>query len=697
MKSFESIEEGEGIKPWELIGQGREAYVSCVVPEGWDYEIVRGVQVPIPPAGYVPNPSSPKDLIFIGIDKKNKEEEDFYWVRNGLPKDYDQRRNDEIAKQREDETYVDPYLEEFRQASWIRRLSGCWFANGPNGDPVYITGLHYYYLEWCYIAAQENNGYPSFRSSDRRTFLFIEHCVKNPKSFGVLFLTKRRAGKTQQASAFGLEGVSRKRYANLGIQSKSSEDAEKVVFKDAVMRMFSRLPDFFQPVHDPKRSVNSKNTFSFKPAVGDKNSWQKNNYLGGWIEWRSSLETAFDGTKLFRYIGDEVFKTPVDVDIYERWNVVKYCLLVNGVIYGKAMITSTVEEIEGSVDTYMKFWKDSDHLNPENNGRTKTGLYRILLPGDEARNYDRYGDFDKEKNRSEILQEREIYRTDPNVYNSIVRKDPLTAEEAFRFVSRESIFNTIKISDQIDTIVWRIDELLEWGNYIWIEHMKEVKWSPSERGKWVRLKNYQHPDHCLTNLEGPPYDPMKLTGDAKFAIGVDPYSHGKTEAGKGSNGVIFVKAKHDPLDPDNSDMIVAMYASRPKDVDIFHDDVLITGFVYGCKILFENQKMGIAEYFAEHSASKMLLKVGSNTNPGIAATKKTLLTLVSLIETYIENSCQKIYYLDLLRDIANFKIEDTQDYDYAMAFGYCLLADSRILARKNKNESVKMIDIGDLF
>jgi hypothetical protein len=683
-------------KDWSLCGQGHESYISCPLPDDWSYEIIQGVQCAIPPVGYVLMPGT-SDLIYIGIDKKNKEEDDFYWIRNGLPDNYEEKRAEEIIKKGEEENYADPELEAFRQAAWIRRISGCWFANGPKGEPVYISGNHYFYLEWCFIAAEENNGYPSFRETDRRLFLFLEHCVQNPNSYGILLLTKRRNGKTQASASFGLNRVTRKKYANLGIQSKTAEDAEKVVFKDAVMRMFQRMPHFFQPIHDFRRAANAKNTFVFKPAQGDIKAIQEKKFLGGWIEWRSSSETAFDGTKLSAYIGDEIFKTPVEVDIYSRWNIVKYCLINNGQIFGKAMLTSTVEEIEGAIDVYTKFWRDSDHLYAKGNGKSKTGLFRFFIPGDEARNYDKYGYTDKTKNRSEILQEREMFKTDVQVYNSIVRKDPLSVDEAFRFVSRESLFNTIKISDQLDAIAWREDELLERGNLIWTEHMKDCKWVPSQSGRWVRVRKIQWPDGPLTTVKEEYSKSYILNGETKFVMGVDPYRHSKTESGSGSDGVGYIRLKHNPLDPDNSDMPVMCYAYRHKIVDKFHDDILITAFYLGCKVLFENQIMGLGEYFEEYGARQFLIKVGGNSNYGIAASKKTLVTMCSLIETDIENNCDKNYFPVLLRDIANFDINNTQRFDHTMAYGYSLLADNRVLITKKKHESLKMIDIGDLF
>jgi len=684
-------------KPWSLVGEGKEAYVCCPVPEGWSSEVIQGVQVAIPPEGYVKDPFG-KGLVYIGVDKKNPEPDDFYWIRQGLPKDYADRLREEEQKRKEDPDYSDASIEAFRQGAWIRRLSGCWFSNGAKGEATYISGLHYYYLEWCFIAAHGNKGYPSYRKSDRDFFLFIEHTNRNPYCFGTLLLTKRREGKTQKSVAFGIEAVTRSGYGNFGIQSKTAEDAAKVVFKDSAIRMFARLPEFFKPVHDDRRLMNISNALTFRPKQTDVATFKEGRFLGGWVEHRSSTETAFDGTKLLRYVGDEVFKTQVGVDVYERWNVVKFCLIVDGKIRGKAMLTSTVEEIEGSTDMYIKMYADSDQLKIDEIGRTKTGLFRFFLPADEARNRDKYGHCDKDKNREEILLERKAYAGDTMTYNSLVRKEPLTVEEAFRFLSKDSIFDVIKISDQIDLVAWRQDEFLERGNYIWKTYGQDVQWVPTQKGRWVRVRNYPHPVTPLSEPDSINYKTdFQPKGTHRYVCGIDPFSHSRVEGRQKSDGAFYVKRKNDPMDPEHSDMFVLQYIYRTSEVEQFYEDVFITLFTYGCQGLIENNKIGMVGYFENERVQNYLMKIKGQKNYGIAATKKTTQAMCEMIEKYIYENIGKVYFTDLLKDWANFDIDDTQEFDAAMASGYTLLADSKILLRKSAEKPLKIIEIGDLF
>ena len=80
-----------------------------------------------------------------------------------------------------------------------RRIYGYWFYN--NGIPTYITGSHYFYLAYWYIAAPENDGYPAYREANRKFFYFQDICEKDPNCFGYIAMTPKRYGKTEIALA----------------------------------------------------------------------------------------------------------------------------------------------------------------------------------------------------------------------------------------------------------------------------------------------------------------------------------------------------------------------------------------------------------------------------------------------------------------------------------------------------------------
>ena len=70
--------------------------------------------------------------------------------------------------------YID---EEFK-----RREEGFWFMN--NGEPIYITGTHYMYLQWSKIDV----GAPDFREANRLFFIFWEACKADKRCYGMCYL-----------------------------------------------------------------------------------------------------------------------------------------------------------------------------------------------------------------------------------------------------------------------------------------------------------------------------------------------------------------------------------------------------------------------------------------------------------------------------------------------------------------------------
>ena len=77
---------------------------------------------------------------------------------------------------------------DFIDEEFIRRDEGFWFMN--NGDPTYITGSHYMYLQWSKIDV----GAPDFREANRLFFIFWEACKADVRCYGMCYLKNRRSG-----------------------------------------------------------------------------------------------------------------------------------------------------------------------------------------------------------------------------------------------------------------------------------------------------------------------------------------------------------------------------------------------------------------------------------------------------------------------------------------------------------------------
>ena len=62
--------------------------------------------------------------------------------------DYDKKKKDD------DSEFYDERLENYKKQEWDRRLNGFWYYN--NGIPLYLTGMHYLYLQFWSIDIVRN-------------------------------------------------------------------------------------------------------------------------------------------------------------------------------------------------------------------------------------------------------------------------------------------------------------------------------------------------------------------------------------------------------------------------------------------------------------------------------------------------------------------------------------------------------------
>ena len=136
-------------------------------PNGTKGEIINlsGLNITLPKVPYR------KDILF--WDKKK---EDQYWRRLDVPNGLSQENA---------EAYTEYIIEEFR-----RRREGIWFMN--NGKPEYLTGSHYFALQW--VKMEDSGGYMDFRTAQRDMFYFTEACIVDPRCLGELFVKSRRTG-----------------------------------------------------------------------------------------------------------------------------------------------------------------------------------------------------------------------------------------------------------------------------------------------------------------------------------------------------------------------------------------------------------------------------------------------------------------------------------------------------------------------
>lgn len=630
-----------------------------------------GFELNIPKFGFGINAASGK-LERTEVLKISDIESEQKWRRTPLPADWHKRRKKETAKQEIEEDYVDPELERFRQQEWRRRLCGVWLWI--NGDTIYITGLHYFYLNWWQI----DIGYPHYRDPDRKFFYVLNYCLEDQKCGGLLEATKRRQGKTYRGACFLYEGISRMVNSEGGIQSKTAPDARDVVFKKALVSPFKKLPDFFIPIFDTSKGMSPTSELKFAHAT-KKGARAMEDLdkpeLNSLIDWASSEKFAYDGRKKQRIFEDEVGKTEEE-DVYERHLVVRYCLETDGEWTGFKLASTTVEDMTSGGAEFKMLWDESDPDKRDENGHTATGMYRYMTPAYETLYFDDYGMPEQDRAKIYYMNRRAGLAHNPRALSSEIRKNPFNEIEMFRIDGDKCIFNSENLNEQSDFLSWH-KELVERGNFEWKsgERFTEVIWEKNKFGRFMMpvAFNMKQPN-AVQKINGK-FVPMN---NHHFRGGCDPFKYNKVKDKRRSDCAGFVGQMYDAADPNNpfNDAFVCRYRFRAATTGLSNEDILKMAWYFGCQFLFERNVNHWEAYFIEANCESFLMKLPGESEYGIYSDGhgNMIQSICDYLEDMIEHHYKKIYFLPTVLEYLEFDPGETTKFDETIGSGVCRLA-----------------------
>ena len=648
--------------------------------EGGTIIDIQGLKCNLPPDGYVYNIIT-KQLEFRGIYERDKNIDEQYWKRIPMPIWYadTMKKWDEFDKKKKDDEleFYDEKLEEFKRQEWDRRLNGFWYMN--NGKPTYLTGLHYLYLQWWSI----DIGYPKFRMPDLEKFYFMEYCIQDPLCMGMLEVTKRRFGKSFVAGLFVTEYTTRTKMTNGGIQSKTGSDAKKF-FAKTVVNPFRRLPKFFRPEYDMSLGVNPKSEMRFqKTNVRGKKAEENvdKDELGSVIDHQSADTVAYDGQKLHRYVADECGKT-TEVNVYDRHEVVRYCLLDDeGQIIGKALYTTTVEKLttekDGVQDAFKLLWEESNQEKRQDNGTTSSGLYRFFMSAKRTRNFDDFGHPDEEKTLAQILADRDTVKNNQRALSARIRKEPLTIDEAFSTDSDKCIFNVMNIGARESylkenpklkrhvTFYRDIDQVVRW---------REIN-DKEEDFHWVITQFPQAGEENKHTYDVKTRKPARVSDGA---IAIDGYSN--SQGGKyGSKASAWIGRRYDLLNPEHTGKAIGHLYGRPQIKETLHEQVLLAAEFYGYQAWYEHNSDDYLSYFRDRGRVGYLGSYPLSTidpakretadrHKGFPTTPFSLTKQTDVGIMYFESHIDSIDFENLLEDAKKFDPNNRTDYDITVSF-----------------------------
>jgi len=652
-------------------------------------------------------PKVPKEVF---KHEKNK------WIKFDQPKELARLKSIfdwKIYPEDQKDQWFDYIDEEFK-----RREEGFWFIN--NGKPIYITGTHYMYLQWSKIDV----GAPDFREANRLFYLFWEACKVDKRCYGMCYLKNRRSGFSFMSSAETVNLATLAGDSRYGILSKSGSDAKKM-FTDKVVPISINYPFFFKPIQDGMDRPKSELAYRVPASkftrrkMSATDGLEEIEGLDTTIDWKNTGDNSYDGEKLALLVHDESGKWERPDNILNNWRVTKTCLRLGSRIIGKCMMGSTSNALDKGGSNFKKLYNASDVTKRNKNGQTKSGLYSLFIPMEW--NYegfiDEYGDpvFDSPDNdvfdpHGELIDigiiehwnnEAEGLRSDHDALNEFYRQFPRTTEHAFRDETRNSIFNLVKLYEQIDYNEGIGNSaVITTGNFQWENGVKDSKviFYPDIKGRfnlsWVPPLNLQN-KAVLKNG-------MKYPGNEHIgAFGCDSYDISGTVDGRGSNGALHGLTKFSMEDAPPSQFFLE-YIARPQTAEIFFEDVLMALIFYGMPLLCENNKPRLLYYlrrrgyrgYSMNRPDKVWnkLSVAEKEVGGIPNSSEDIKQAhAAAIEMYIQghvglkdnDTYGSMYFNRTLNDWARFDINKRTKFDAAISSGLAIMACNRHLYAPN--------------
>jgi hypothetical protein len=652
-------------------------------------------------------PKAPKNIF---KHKKNK------WVKFEQPKELERLKNIfdwRSYPEDQKEQWYDYIDEEFR-----RRDEGFWFTN--NNKPTYITGTHYMYLQWSKIDV----GAPDFREANRLFYIFWEACKADKRCYGMCYLKNRRSGFSFMSSAETVNLATLASDSRYGILSKTGADAKKM-FTDKVVPISINYPFFFKPIQDGMDRPKSELAYRVPASKFTRKKITANEKLEDiqgldtTIDWKNTGDNSYDGEKLALLVHDESGKWERPDNILNNWRVTKTCLRLGSRIVGKCMMGSTSNALDKGGDNFKKLYNASDVTKRNRNGQTKSGLYSLFIPMEW--NYegfiDEYGvpvfttpDVDVFAPDGELIDigvidnwqnEVDGLKDDQDALNEFYRQFPRTEEHAFRDETKNSIFNLVKIYEQIDYNEEMSRTLgITTGNFQWVNGVKDsqVIFYPDQNGRfkvsWVPPQQLQNRVVLKNGIKYPGNEHMG-------AFGCDSYDISGTVDGEGSKGALHGLTKFSMEDaPANSFFLE--YLSRPPTAEIFFEDVLMALVFYGMPILAENNKPRLLYYlrrrgyrgFSMNRPDKVWNKLSTAEKEvgGIPNSSEDIKQAhAAAIEMYIQDhvgikqdgTVGDLYFNDLLNDWSKFDINKRTKFDATISSGLAIMANNRHLYAPN--------------
>jgi hypothetical protein len=379
------------------------------------------------------------------------------------------------------------------------------------------------------------------------------------------------------------------------------------------------------------------------------------------------------------------------------------------------MMGSTSNALDKGGENFKKLYNNSDVSKRNRNGQTASGLYSLFIPMEwnyegfideygmpvfntpEEETFGPYGDVIDVGVIEHWDNEAEGLKGDQDALNEFYRQFPRTEEHAFRDETKNSIFNLVKIYEQID---YNEDlgntNVLTTGNFQWANGVKDstVVFTPNPNGRfkvsWVPGVALQNRQIVKNGLKSPGNEHMG-------AFGCDSYDISGTTDGQGSKGALHGLTKFSMEDAPANTFFLE-YIARPQTAEIFFEDVLMACVFYGMPILAENNKPRLLYYFKRRGYRGYSMNRPDKVWNKLSVTEREIGGMpnssedikqahAAAIESYIDRhvglqedgSYGTMYFNTTLNEWSKFDINKRTKFDAAISSGLAIMACNRHL------------------
>lgn len=633
------------------------------------------------------------------------------------------------------QSYVDWWKEEYRRCVEGYTVGGVW-----------ITGEHYFYLNYCPIerVIDEQSGetaldFPRFLSMDYYWFHELNKC-ENPITHArdkqhLIAAKARRKGFSYKNAAGCVHKFTFTKKTKTVIASQKGEKARNT-FEMALryIDFLNEFTEFRTPLLIRKVSDNG-----CRVVAGASVKTKGRRYIKGrqteilTVSLHNSADAAA-GLGAVRVIFEEAGMIK---DLKRAWEFTEPTLRSGAIKKGIGIIYGTGGDMDGATQDFAEMFnnpkaynlKEYDNIYEYEDQVSKSGLFfddlwfregdEINLDGNLYKAVDESGNPLRWVAELRLNAKRaERVKGDSKSFNTFVTQHCKTVSEAF-LITKGNVFPTGEILARLNE-VRRNSQIVKPYMKGLLTEMEGgfIKFEPDIENKLKAMDYFPLTGReSMNDLRGcimQYYGPQKYEGvvpEGAYIIGLDPYAvEGSISIDGGTSlGAAYVRRTGKYWkELGHPHTIVATYVGREERSDDFLYNVYKLAKYYNAKIMFENDRGNVRQYFQRMKALHMLCDTpgnvvekhipGSSTinrKKGYSMSNRQFKEdaiqyviddlLVTRIEGEGTRNIDVILDTALLEEMLRFNFE-TGNYDRVMAYVGCILyeEEERILARPER-------------